>query len=295
MTIDLTKLLPPRVAKPKFASPIKYPGAKSGLAAYIVSILPPHLHFVETHAGSLAVLLSHDPEGVSEVCNDLDMDVSNFWRVLQGGESFRQFERLCLATPFSETEWCEAKQHFDEWPTPDEAVSDRVMRAWRWFVLVRQSYCGGGKTFTPLSRGRVRRGMNEQASAWLTAVDRLPEVHDRLRRVVILCGDAVEVIRSQDGPATFFYADPCYPHSTRTVKTHYRHEMTDVQHGQLLRTLGAIRGRFILSGYRCPLYDVAAEQYGWGRIDIDCPNQMASGDEKTRRTECLWLNYSPPS
>jgi len=59
--------------------------------------------------------------------------------------------------------------------------------------------------------------MNEQASAWLRAVDGLPDVHQRLQRVVILNDDAVIVIRQQDGPHTLYYLDPPYLHETRAT------------------------------------------------------------------------------
>ena len=83
------------------SSPLKFHGGKHYLAKKIIELMPPHLHYVEPYAGGLSVLLAKDPEGISEVVNDLHKDLSNFWRVLQGGESFRVFQRLCEATPFS--------------------------------------------------------------------------------------------------------------------------------------------------------------------------------------------------
>jgi len=76
------------------------------------------------------------------------------------------------------------------------------------FVECRMSLAGRGDQFAPLSRTRTRRGMNEQASAWLSAVDGLRAVHRRLRRVVVLNRPAIEVIQGQDGPDTLFYLDP---------------------------------------------------------------------------------------
>lgn len=67
----------------KVSGPLKWHGGKFYLAPKIVTLMPPHLHYVEPFAGGLAVLLAKDPEGVSEVINDLDGDLMNFWRVLQ--------------------------------------------------------------------------------------------------------------------------------------------------------------------------------------------------------------------
>ena len=69
-----------------------------------------------------------------------------------------------------------------------------VERAVNFFIRCRQSRAGCFKDFATLSRTRTRRGMNEQASAWLTVIDGLPEVHARLKRVVILNHDALDVI-----------------------------------------------------------------------------------------------------
>jgi DNA adenine methylase len=66
--------------------------------------MPRHLHYVEPFAGGLAVLLARDPadprlwssetsgtRGVSEVVNDLDDRLVNFWRVLADPATFARF------------------------------------------------------------------------------------------------------------------------------------------------------------------------------------------------------------
>lgn len=63
--------------------------------------------------------------------------------------------------------------------------------------------------------------MNKQASAWLSAVEGLPAVHDRLKRVVILDRPAIEVIRTQDGEKTLFYLGPPYLHETMASTGEY--------------------------------------------------------------------------
>ena len=133
--------------------------------------MPPHTHYVEAYAGGLSVLLAKDPEGTSEVINDIDGRLTNFWRVLQQEDSFARFQRVIEAMPFSEREWREAVLVNGHDPV-DNAVG--------FFVHCRQSLAGRMDCFAPLSRRRIRRGMNEQASAWLNAVQGLPEVHARL-------------------------------------------------------------------------------------------------------------------
>jgi DNA adenine methylase len=187
--------------------PLKWHGGKFYLAPKIVALMPPHVHYVEAYAGGLSVMLAKDPEGVSEVANDIDGNLTNFWRVLQGDATFARFHRILQAVPFSEVEWQDAVAFKGD---------DPVEQAVRFFIHCRQSLAGRMDGFAPLSRTRTRRGMNEQASAWMNAVDGLPLVHGRLRRVSILNRDALEVIRGQDGPETLFYLDPPYVGETRT-------------------------------------------------------------------------------
>jgi len=277
-----------RKAAAPVASPLKWHGGKSYLASKLVAMMPPHVHYVEPFAGGLSVLLAKDPTGVSEVVNDLNSGLSLFWKALANPELFERFRRHVEAMPFAEELYDEAAAHIQSGDTDDE-----VATAVAFFVACRQSLAGRMKGFATLSRTRTRRGMNEQASAWLTTVDGLEAVHERLRRVAILNRDALDVIRQQDGPATLFYLDPPYLHATRATVGEYAHEMTDEDHGELLTVLGQIKGRFLLSGYRSEIYDEAAAAYDWHRRDFDLPNNSAGGATKRRMIESVWTNYEP--
>jgi DNA adenine methylase len=274
-------------------SPMKWHGGKGPIAHKIRALFSHHLHYVEPYAGSLAVLFSHpsDGEGTSEVVNDLNKDLMSFWSVLQSGVDFVSFARLCQATPFSEPQWQDARLDLDEWPQPCEEASSRVVRAWRFFVCVRQSLAGRMKDFAPLSRTRIRRGMNEQASAWLSAVDGLPEIHARLRRVVILNRPALEVISSQDNSDTLFYLDPPYLHETRATTSDYQFEMTRADHEELLDLILTLKGKVVLSGYPSELYHSKLSQ--WHQHVFDVPNHASHSDKKGREREVVWCNFSP--
>ncbi len=270
-------------------SPLKYHGGKGMMAHKIVGLFPSHTHYVEPFAGGLSVLLARDPEGVSEVANDLNGDLTNFWRVLQDPGTFELFRRETEAMPFSELEWelADARQR----ETPHQLYP--VAAAVAFFVRCRQSLAGRMRSFTGVTKTRTRRGMNNEVSAWLTAVEGLPAVHERLKRVLILNRDALEVIRGQDGPQTLFYCDPPYLAETRTAPSVYAHEMTAGQHRELLDALADIKGKFLLSGYRSELYDRYAGEFGWHRTDFEMANHAAGGKEKRRMVESVWSNFVP--
>ncbi len=265
--------------------PLKWHGGKAYLAKEIISHMPPHLHYVEPFAGGLAVLLAKQYEGVSEVVNDLDGGLSNFWRVLSKPEMFADFVRAVEATPFSQELFRSAEAQVD-------SGSD-VERAVQFFIRCRQSRQGLRRDFATLSKNRTRRNMNEQVSSWLTAVDGLAEVHARLKRVVILNDDAVTVIRREDSPNTLFYLDPPYLHETRVTTGDYAVEMTADDHADLLAALKELEGKFLLSGYPNAMYDDAAASNGWRRVEREIDCKASGAKEKPKRTEVLWMNYQP--
>jgi DNA adenine methylase len=267
-------------------NPLKWHGGKYYLAPKIVALMPPHIHYVEPFAGGLSVLLSKNPDEVSEVVNDLHRDLTNFWNVLKSESDFAKFHRIVETTPFSQVEWESAREKL-ELPDPAE-------RAAAFFVLCRQSLSGRMAQFAPLTRNRLRRRMNEQVSAWINAVEGLPAVHARLRRVVILNRPAVEVIQMQEGPNTLFYLDPPYMHETRYNTDEYGdHEMSSDDHRELLECLSRCKGKFMISMYMHQMYDDFAKRCGWNRFDFDLPNNAAGGASKRRMMECVWMNFKP--
>jgi hypothetical protein len=152
--------------------PLKWHGGKHYLARRIVARMPPHIHYVEPYAGGLAVLLAKDPEGVSEVVNDLHGELTNFWRVLQDPATFARFRRTVEAIPFSEPEWNGAGGLMGEHDTVTGAIA--------FFVRCRQSLAGRTDTFAPLSRRRTRRVVHLECRRWHSSpplpIDRTGEI-----------------------------------------------------------------------------------------------------------------------
>jgi len=283
-------------SKIRLTPPLKWHGGKSYLADWIIDLMPKHLHYVEPFGGGLAVLLAKDPfdprhqwgdksfeKGISEVVNDLNRELMNFWKVLQSDRSFRRFQRTVEATPFAQPEWNDARTR----TLPRRKLD--IEAAVAFFIRCRQSRAGGFKNFATLSRNRTRRCMNEQASAWLGCIEGLAAVHDRLKRVVILREDALKVIKQQDGERTLFYLDPPYVHNTRAATDAYQYEMDEPAHEGLLSTVQQCRGRVILSGYPNELYDCALHE--WNRHDRKIDNKVSGGSSKRVMTESLWCNF----
>jgi DNA adenine methylase len=268
-------------------SPLKWHGGKSYLAKRIAEIAEtiPHIHWVEPYFGSGAVTFALDPGGRSEVINDVHLDLTNFWRTLQDPILFKQFQVRMSMTPFSKVEWKAAERSLCN---PDNGSC--IDRACWFFVLCRQSLAGRMDTFSPLTKTRLRSGMNGEVSAWLGSIDGLAEVHTRLKRVVIFGEKALDVMRREDGKDTLFYLDPPYLPSTRISPRVYLHEMTWADHEEMLRVIGGLEGKVILSGYDNSLYSEALTvEKGWERQETEMANHAAGGKEKRRMVEVLWI------
>lgn len=259
---------------------ITWYGGKIRLAKKIVSIFPDHKIYCEPYAGGLSVLLSKPYEGISEYANDLNGRITNFWRVIQDEALFAAFQRRIDATPFSEAEW--------QWSRAIEPV-DPITRAVAFFINCRQSFGGSQRSFSPPTR-LISRGMGKHASSWLSAVDRLPDVHDRLKRVQILNRSAISVIEQLDSADTQFYLDPPYLGETRTARNVYEYEMDREQHEVLLDTIRQCKGKVVISGYPSELYDSRLRD--WHLTTLNVPNNASGGKTKRRMTECLWRNFA---
>lgn len=290
--------MPVKKKTKKLTLPLKWHGGKNYLAPGIIELMPPHLHYVEPYFGGGAVLLARDPNrnwyegapdwsntaaqrGCSEVVNDINGELTNFWRMLQRDISFQNFLRAMQTMPFSEKEWRDASECQDG--------KTGLTRAIKFFVRCRQSLAGRMNSFAPLSRSRTRGTINEQANAWLGAIEGLPAVHERLQSVVILNDAALNVIRKEDSPKTLHYLDPPYLQETRSSPDVYDFEMTDADHRQLLELIQNIEGKVMLSGYHSRLYDKLLAD--WNLKEFTKANNSSGAKEKRIMTECVWMNF----
>lgn len=280
----------------KTAQPIKWHGGKSYLASWIIDQFPSrtrYTHYNEPFAGGLSVLFAHDPNGKSEAVNDLNSDLTIFWQVLAHEELSERFIKAMSCVPLGNLSFEQSKAAtqaqvvaYDSW------AGMALHRASAFFIRYRQSRQGLGKDYcTPTVR--TRRGMNENVSAWLSAVDGLPEAHQRLRRVEIRNMAAVDFIKVYDHEKALFYLDPPYMHETRVTTKDYEHEMSAEKHRELLDCLRSIKGMFLLSGYPNALYSQYALESGWRVEHREIDNKASSKKSKQKKTETLWMNYNP--
>ena len=213
-----------------------------------------------------------------EAYNDLDLRITRLFRVLQlTGAGFCRPVHLI---PFSQKEFDDAASYSSDASDLDKAVCD--------FVRWRQSFGGKGKTWS-CTTTRARGGMAGDVNAWWTAIDQLPEIIARLKRVEILHQPALKAIQRFDGPETLIYCDPPYLHETREANSRdvYGVEMSETDHRELAAVLRDCQSKVVLSGYPSPLYDELFRS--WRRVEFEIANHAAGGRQKARMIEVLWI------
>ena len=277
-----------RKKKACLRSPIRYFGGKGRMVSKLLPLVPPHRTYVEVFGGGASLLFSKEPSPV-EVYNDIDSGLVNLFRVLRDKVLFREFKWLASLTPYSREEYLASRALLRS----GRAFNNEVPRcdvgaAWRYFLLARQGVAGhpsrAGWSFSVLSSSR---GMSRCVSSYLAAIELLPQVHERLRRMQIECGDWRKILSTYDTPDTFFYLDPPYVHESRG-EARYLHELTDDDHRELIERIVTLRGKVLISGYDNRHYRTL-RRYGWRTFSwhVFC----GSG---ARRMEKVWLNYPAP-
>jgi len=267
------KAMTPQITRPA----LRYHGAKFRLAPWIMQFFPPHQTYVEPFAGAAGVLLQK-PRAYSEVYNDADGEIVNFFRVLQDRQQRERLIELLSLTPYARAEFEIAY----------EPTDDPVERARRTCIRAQMGFGSAGDT-KGITGFRVdsARECSTAMHLWQTFPEGLRTVAERFTGVQIENGDAISIMRRHDRPDTLFYLDPPYIHDTRVFRSpSYRHEMTNDQHIQLLEYLKTVQGMVLISGYPHSIYNDLLS--GWRKETTQA--RMSSGRGTGRRTECLWIS-----
>jgi DNA adenine methylase len=212
-------------------SPLRWVGGKSRVREQILSQFPAHECYVELFSGASWILFGKDPQlAKSEVLNDLDGELINFWRVVK----HRPAEFIEAAS------WLLASRElFDEWKQLP-GVGGEITRAVRFYAIIRLAYGGrrvGCSYAIKLSR---RPDIN-----WPQEKEKIKEVIARLRQIWVERLPWLQCVARYDRKTTFFYVDP--PYRVEGAKA-YRHYFSDEDHVQLADVLrGRVKGKWLLS------------------------------------------------
>ena len=262
--------------------PIKYFGGKNGMKKVIYEYFPPNDSYdtyIEPFGGSYGVGIGMENLPKVEIYNDLNKNVYSLYKVINDNDLFEKFREKCEKTYYSEDLRNEYRLKLQE-------DLDIVDRAFMYFYVNRTSRNGNGGLSVNRS---VRRGTSKSTSDFLSAVERLPELHDRLSRVVVLNRDAIGLIKKYNDENCFLYCDPPYDWSTRS-NVRYETDMNEEQQDEFLKAVIDSKAKILISGYDCERYKIL-EENGFTKEKFSV--SVMSGDNNTpkEKEETLWFNY----
>jgi DNA adenine methylase len=192
---------------------------------------------VEVFAGAAWVLLGKPVESSkSEVLNDRDGELVNFWRVLKHRPAeFAEQASMILASRELWNEWAAPLRS----PEIESKDLDEIERAVRMYLVIK---CGFSAQRVPTAfAGHAAR---RPAMRWIDLREEVGALFTRLRQVWIEHLDWRECLAKYDSAHTFFYADP--PYRCPGSKA-YLHKFGDADHEALAKALLGLKGKWLLS------------------------------------------------
>lgn len=245
-------------------------GGKTGMAEWIVSLMPPHAAYLEPYAGSLAVL-ARKPRSESETINDYNGEIVNLYRVCR--EHGAELARRLDLTPYARAEWLDS-----------DPCDDPIERARRYVVHVEQAFAGDQQTSTwTLARTGTRR-MN----VWLDVGARIAAIGKRLDGVYIEHGDALGLLpKWAANPDALIYLDP--PYTTDVRGGSYAVDVADDHHAAMAEAVRDAEACVMVSGYDNPAYEALFP--GWVK-HYRSVLVGGAGGARSERVEVIWMNRS---
>ncbi len=254
-------------------TPITYYGGKQMMLKHILPNIPQHEVYVEAFCGGAAVFFGKEKSGL-EILNDTNREMMNFYETVQNDFVSLQKEiRISLHS---------RDLHRRAWVTysnPDMFSS--LKRAWALWTLSAQGFSGqlGSSWGRDRKENRMAKGLYNKRESFTE------DYAIRLQDVTLESRDAVKLISSTDHEKVFFYCDPPYYNSDCGHYDGYTIEDFEM----LLKTLSAIKGKFLLSSYPSELLKAYSAKNGWHTLEIEQRVQVSKNGRK--KVEVLTANY----
>lgn len=192
-------------------------GGKFYLRRKIISKFPEHDTYVEPFVGGGSIYYCKSPSK-KEVINDLDTDVYMCHLGAKENELPNAPMRL-------------SKEDFEELKKfKPETARDILIHT---NLIQMNSFIGSSRTYYDTELGSDRGKVGSK---------NYPKYKERLKDTII-CNKSYELmIDTYDSPTTFFYLDPPYENSKKTIKTYI-----SIDYTKLRDILKNIHGKFLLS------------------------------------------------
>lgn len=274
-------------------------GSKRTLSPYLNEEFGAHQAYWSLFGGSLADILGKPPCSM-ETATDLHGDVINLARVLANYETAVELYSRLRMVLMHEQLIVEAQERVVSRAFPPAPETPDVERAVDYMHI---SWCGrngvaGTKGHNLSFCVRYTKNGGAPAKRWHSAIESIPDWHDRLRNVMILNDDAFSVVEKiEDAAGTVIYADP--PYLVKGSK--YLHDFSEWiegdeknDHVRLAKALNRFqKTRVVVSYYDHPALAVLYPD--WRKRAIDVPKglsnaAMRKSGEALKAPEVLLIN-----
>jgi DNA adenine methylase len=226
---------------------------------------------VEVFAGSAKLLFAKEPSR-REVMNDLNGDVTNFFRVAKhrAAELAERFELECIhAGRFRELRAA----------TPECEVD----RALRFAYLTWYSFSAKGEHF---ASSNAKGKSNRRSLA--TIRDTLNRTADRLASVQIEQRDFAEMLGRYDSRDSFFYLDPPYVE----FQSNGRYDPLDAERrAEMFRAISKLKGKVLLSFDDHPEIRAHVAKHKLYSQETTVAYALGGGHKEKQAPELLIANY----
>ena len=206
---------------------VSWAGGKSRLLKYLLPLVPKAECYVEVFGGGAALLLARERTTPNEVWNDVHGDLVNLFR-----QAKYHPEELCRELEFL-TGSREEFASFLQQPGITE-----IQRAARWFYLNRCSFGGQCQSF-----GTGKRSGGASHSSKEGWVENIRSFSRRFDKVCIESLDWKKCVQQYEAPETFFFFDPPYVNSSKTIYDAWHPEKMM----ELREVIDGLKGSFLLT------------------------------------------------
>ncbi len=291
-------------------APFAYFGGKSLLYKWILEHFPvefpPHSPVINTFVdvfGGSGVITLNAPIRPLNVYNEIDYGLYCLFKQIKTNDIQFQKELGWLARTYSFNGKCNIQclrptryirvldlEKIWELMKNANTFNDEASTAMKTFVKYRLSMSGCGKSLAKCNR--MRRGMPELQSKFLSSIDNITHISTRLQDVTLENLDFRTLIQKYDSPNTLFYEDPPYWGENRTTKKVYSHEFDEQDHTDLAYLNQTMMGKFLLSSYDCDLYrKLYPTGIGFARFEKAVRMHASTKNIKKTKLEMLIRNY----
>jgi site-specific DNA-adenine methylase len=147
----------------------------------------------------------------------------------------------------------------------------------------------------------------EAVERYMDNLEKIYDVHMRLAKAHIICGDGRELIKKFiNDENALIYADP--PYITKAIKAgkegkSYENDWPREWHVDFAKLLHSCKGKVILSGYDAEEYNILMADKNWTRVFLKelttssavlTDDMQRKGDGKKIEDEFIWINFELP-